>query len=422
MIKKVKFKQTPIGKIPKEWEVVNLDDVAYINKASIDPTKELLDKKFFYIDIDSVENGTGAIKDTKEIIGRNAPSRARRVIHYNDILMSTVRPYLRAFTIVPQKLNKQICSTGFAVLTCKESLHPLYLLYSILSKFVIDQCNKMMVGGQYPALSASQVKQIKILLPPVPEQKKIAEVLSTVDSAIQKVNEAIENSQRLKKGLMQELLTKGIGHDVKAYRDTPPIGKIPKEWAVVKLGDISLDLLGGGTPSTSDTNYWNGNIPWMTSAFINRREVNAGQKYITKEGLKGSAANLIPKENLLIATRVGIGKAALNRIDIAISQDLTGVIVNKNKALPDYLYWFFINSKEKLKSLAQGSTIKGILRDDLSKIKLPLPPLHEQNKIAEILSSVDEKLELLRVRKEKFTRLKNGLMNELLTGKKRVKV
>ena len=419
MIKNEEFGDTILGRIHKEWEVVRLGDVADINIESRDPSKEFTDKNFFYIDIDSVENETGIIRSARPVLGKEAPSRAKRVIHYNDVLMSMVRPYLKAFAIVPKEYDHQICSTGFAVLTCRDMVLPKYLLYSLFSKTVIDQCNQMMVGGQYPALNSSQVEKIKIPLPSLSEQKKIAEILVTVDEAIEKVNEAIEKTERLKKGLMHELLTKGIGHT--EFKETE-IGRISREWEVVRLSELSLDFTGGGTPSTFNQNYWNGNIAWMTSAHINGKEVVTGQRYITKEGLKNSATNLIPKDNLLVATRVGIGKVAINKIDVAISQDLTGVIVDKNRTISDFLYWVLSNKESKLKSLAQGSTIKGILREDLGKLKIPIPPLPEQQKIAEILSTVDNRLELLRERKERLEKVKKGLMNDLLTGKKRVKI
>jgi len=160
----------------------------------------------------------------------------------------------------------------------------------------------------------------------------------------------------------------------------------------------------------------------MTSAHINKREISVGKKYITTKALNNSATNIVPKGNLLIATRVGIGKVAINKIDIAISQDLTGIVIDKNKAIPLFLYWVIANNEKFLKSLSQGSTIKGILRDELRNLKLPLPSLPEQQKIAEILSTVDERLELLRKRREKLEKVKKGLMNDLLTGKKRVKL
>jgi len=290
-----------------------------------------------------------------------------------------------------------------------------YLYWAFLSQS--SHLGPLSQGSTVKGLTRDYLRNLSFFLPPLPEQKKIAEILSTVGQAIEKVDEAIEKTQRLKKGLMQELLTKGIGH--KKFRDTE-IGKIPKEWEVVGLNDISIDLIGGGTPSTSNSDYWNGDIAWMTSAHIDGREIKNGQRYITKEGLKNSATNLVPQNNLLVATRVGIGKVAVNKIDIAISQDLTGVIIDKGKAIPDFLYWAIIYNEKRLKSLAQGSTIKGVLREDLGKIKLSIPTLKEQQKIAEILGGVDERLELLRARRVRLEKTKKGLMNDLLTGRKRV--
>ena len=420
------MKQTEIDKIPKKWEVVNLDDVAYINKASIDPTKELPDKKFFYIDIDSVENGTGVLKNIKEIIGKDAPSRARRVIHYNDVIMSTVRPYLKAFALVPQKYDKQICSTGFAVLSCKEKLFPLYLLYSIFSRSVINQCNRMMIGGQYPALNTSQVVQIKIPLPPLPEQKKIAEVLSTVDEAIQKIDEAIEYTQRLKKGLMQVLLTKGIGY--KEFRNTK-IGRIPKGWAVVKLGDISTEIC--RYPTYYNIEYEEKGIPEIRGELIKSNgtlETDLSfYRFISQDTAVQFPRTSMQEGDFVVSVRGTMGKVAIVPKELKganITANLMRISPDRNRIYPLWLHQIFMSDKfqDQLKKVSSSTTIKTIKAPALKSLKLSLPPLSEQKKIAEILSSVDEKLELLRVRKEKFTRLKNGLMNELLTGKKRVKI
>jgi len=241
----------------------------------------------------------------------------------------------------------------------------------------------------------------------------------TVDEAIFKVEQEIEHTERLKRGLMQHLLTRGIGHS--RFKDSP-LGPIPEDWKVVRLGEVTLKMFGGGTPSTSKDEYWNGDIPWMTSAHISGMFITDGQRYISQEGLKNSSTNIVPKGNLIIATRVGIGKVAVNLIDIAISQDLTGIIINKDRALPEYLYWFLSFHHLGLKKFAQGSTIKGVLRSSIANLKIPLPPLPEQKRIAEILMTVDRKLELLRQKKERLERLKKGLMNDLLTGRRRLKV
>ncbi len=200
------FKDTEIGRIPKEWEVVRLGDVVEVNPESINPIKEAPEKEFYYIEIDSILGGK--IKSVKKIIGKNAPSRARRVVRENDVIMSTVRPYLKAFATVPKKYNEQICSTGFAVLRCRrELIIPNYLLYNLFMDRTIEQCNRLMVGGQYPALNQSHVEQLKIPLSPLPEQRKIAEILSTIDRKLELERKRKGKLERIKKGLMNDLLT-----------------------------------------------------------------------------------------------------------------------------------------------------------------------------------------------------------------------
>ncbi len=200
------FKDTEIGRIPKEWEVVRLGDVVEVNPESINPIKEAPEKEFYYIEIDSILDGK--IKSVKKIIGKNAPSRARRVVRENDVIMSTVRPYLKAFATVPKKYNEQICSTGFAVLRCRrELIIPNYLLYNLFMDRTIEQCNRLMVGGQYPALNQSHVEQLKIPLPPLPEQQKIAEILSTIDRKLELEKKHKGRLEKIKKGLMNDLLT-----------------------------------------------------------------------------------------------------------------------------------------------------------------------------------------------------------------------
>ena len=194
------------------------------------------------------------------------------------------------------------------------------------------------------------------------------------------------------------------------------IGGIPDNWGVVRLGDISFGFISGGTPSTKNPAYWNGDIPWMTSAHINGKTVIQGVKCITEGGLKNSATNVVPKNNILIATRVGIGKVAINLVDMAISQDLTGVVLDPKKADVDFVYWLLSNYTTKLKSLAQGSTIKGLLRKEIENLKLTSPPLPEQHRIAEILTTADTAIRKVDDAIAKTERLKRGLMQELLTN------
>jgi type I restriction enzyme S subunit len=121
--------------------------------------------------------------------------------------MSTVRPYLKAFAIVPRELDNQRCSTGFAVLSCGSKILPYFLLNVLFSDQVVNQCNRMMVGGQYPALNQSQVSEIKTPLPSLSEQRKIADVFVSIDRKLELERVEKEKLERVKHGLMDLLLT-----------------------------------------------------------------------------------------------------------------------------------------------------------------------------------------------------------------------
>jgi len=198
------------------------------------------------------------------------------------------------------------------------------------------------------------------------------------------------------------------------YKDTP-IGKIPVDWEVLCLKNIAAEFNNGGTPDTKNRDYWNGTIPWITGADFENQKVKMIRRHITTEGVKSSATNVIPKGNLLIVTRTGVGKVAIAPFDIAISQDITGVILDSQKASAEFVYWYLNFISSKLKSAIQGTSINGLLRNDLEEIGLPLPFIEEQKKIAEILTTVDEAIEKTAQVIETTKEVKKGLMQKLLT-------
>jgi len=192
------------------WKWVKLEEVCWINREKRDPAKEMPDKEFIYIDISSIEEGTGRIVKVKRILGKKAPSRARRVIHTDDVIMSTVRPYLKAFAIIPKEFDNQICSTGFAVLTSKGKILPKFLLYALFSDATIHQCNEMMVGAHYPALRINQVARIKIPLPPLEEHKYITTYLDKLSKTTEFIKKLQQSTDKELERLGPAILDKAF--------------------------------------------------------------------------------------------------------------------------------------------------------------------------------------------------------------------
>ena len=419
-MKKVnEFKDTEIGRIPKEWEIVRLGDEKIIELVmGQSPPSSTYNKEKKGLPFLQGKIEFGEIYPSPEIYC----SSPIKIAEPNDILLS-VRAPVGDVNIAPFK-----CCIGrglSAIRANPDKVHHLFLFYYL--KFNGKKFEILSTGSTFKAIRRQEIESFKIPLPPLPEQRKIAEILSTVDEAIQKVDEAIQRTERLKRGLMQKLLTKGIGH--KEFKDTE-IGRIPKEWTVVRLKDvISLFQNGiwGEDPIVGAESYpvirsteitHDGKIELANVAFrkISNDKID---KYRLRDGdilLVGSSGS----SHL-------IGRAALFQQPDDKIYFFSNFMVRIRPASvePKFLYYFLGSPKytQFLKSLQQTSTgLRNLPKKEFLRLTIPLPPLPEQRRIAEILSTVDKKLELERKRKEKLDRIKHGLMNDLLTGKVRVRV
>ena len=167
-----------------------------------------------------------------------------------------------------------------------------------------------------------------------------------------------------------------------------------ESWEQVKLGDVLDKIIGGGTPSKKNESYWNGNISWCSVKDMSDDKflVSHTEDTITDVGLKNSSANLISKGTVVTATRMGLGRAFIAGCDMAINQDLKALVPN-SKIDNKFLLWLIIVNRENLDNLGTGSTVKGIRLETLKGIKINLPPLPTQRKIASILSAYDDLIE-----------------------------
>lgn len=193
--------------------------------------------------------------------------------------------------------------------------------------------------------------------------------------------------------------------------------KIPEGWSVKKLGEVSL-LFSGGTPSKTEHKYWdNGNIKWLSAKYIEENKV-IGWDYITEAGLENSSAKLAQINDIILVTRVSVGKIYFCEENYAVNQDLT--IIRSKSVNSKFLFFLVKNTQNVITDKSQGLAIKGITKEELSNISLLIPPLPEQEKIAGILGTWDEAIEKLSSLIEQKKLLKKGLMQRLLTGKTRL--
>ena len=263
-----------------------------------------------------------------------------------------------------------------------------------------------------------------IPIPPLKEQEKIVEILSTVDSQIDDIEKLIDKSKELKKGLMQKLLTKGIGHS--EFKKTEA-GEIPASWEVYRFFGIIEKIIDfrGRTPKKLGLDWGNGDILALSANNVKMGKIDFEiENYFGSDKLyeKWMSGNELCKNDILLTMEAPLGNVSLVPDDnkYILSQR---VVALKTKDMIDNRYMLYMLMSDTIQNqfnmLSTGTTAKGINQKNLAKVKVIVPPLKEQIKIAAILSSIDSEIEEYEDKKQKLEELKKGLMQQLLTGKKR---
>jgi len=419
---KTGYIQTEIGRIPKEWKVVTLDEIVKEDKFAIVDgpfgtqlhSNEYMDSGIPLIRVNNInKDGLFNFEDLVYISEIKFEKLKRSAVYPGDILLAKTGATIGKVTIFPGKFEKGLIASSCAKISIDENKADIiYIFYFILSDLGYKQILASSTGATRPTINLTPISKIIIFLPPFPEQQKIAEILSTVDQAIEKVDDSIAKTERLKKGLMQELLTKGIGH--KEFKDTE-IGRIPKEWEVVRLKESKeIDLIMGQSPPGKSYNKKGEGLPFIQG------KAEFGNMYPSPILWTTQPTKIAEEGDILISVRAPVGDVNICPYRLCIGRGLAAIRIKEGSNI-FYFYWFQ-KEKQRIESIGKGSTFKAITKDELSNIFIPFPSLPEQQKIAEILSTVDKRLVLLRNKKEKMERIKKGLMNDLLTGKRRVKV
>jgi restriction endonuclease S subunit len=269
--------------------------------------------------------------------------------------------------------------------------------------------------GHYPKL-----RETEFLTPPLPEQKKIASILTSVDEMIENTQKQIDKLQDLKKATMNELLTKGIGHT--EFKDSE-LGRIPNSWEVRTVGSI-CKLSSGGTPDRSNQEYWGGEIPWIKTGEINYSRILDAEEKITTKGLTNSSAKIIPKGAVVMAMYgqgITRGRVAVLGIDATMNQACLAIIPNSD-VTADFLYFSFYMQYESLRNLVQEGTQKNLSAGIIKEVLMSIPKVEEQEEISSILKSIEKSIFRFSTKLAQTQSLKKSLMQDLLTGKVRVMV
>jgi type I restriction enzyme S subunit len=406
--REVNFKGTEIGRIPKDWEVSKLEKICEKIKAGGTPLttkKEFWNGDIPFVKIEDMTSSGKYLMKTSSFITKVGLENSNAwLVPENSLLLAMYG------SLGEVSINTIDVATNQAILGIipKEKDDVEFLYYWFL---YFKPCWRRFAKPTTQAnLTAEIVRNSTLPLPSPQERRKIVEILSTVDEAIQKTNEIIAKTERLKKGLMQELLTKGIGH--KEFKDTE-IGRIPRGWEVVKLGDVVTYRKGVKPKVVFDQREPN-TLPYLTAD-----DVRAG--IFTKWAKESDKTIKVNKDDvILIWDGFYCGDAFMGLEGILSSTMIK--IEPKSNLNGRFLFYILKTHFKELNTKISGMYLKHVNKSVFENLKLPLPPPQEQQEIVEILSTIDKKLDIEKNQKVKLKNIKQGLMDLLLTGKVRVKV
>lgn len=395
--------------LPSGWSKCELGEICKISSSKFDPTKSNEVKKC--IELEHLSQKTGQILG---FISSGEQKSIKNEFKKGQILYGKLRPYLQKFC---QAKFDGVCSSEIWVLQGKKVTND-FLFYLVQSDKFNQIANKTS-GTKMPRADWEYMSEMPFFIPPELEQKKIAEILSTWDEAINLTINLIESKKQFKKALMQNLLTAKIRFP--QFKD---------EWEEIRLGNIGKSYNGLIGKVAEDFQNGNSNFITYKNIFDNPKiDINIFEKVKIMED---EEQNLVKFGDIFFTTssetpnEVGISSVLLSKCGILyLNSFCFGFRLNNFEILAPCFAVFYFRSdcfRKQIFKLAQGSTRFNISKTEVLNLNIKIPNLDEQQKIAEVLTACDDEINLLNLKLENLKKQKQGLMQKLLSGKVRVRV
>jgi type I restriction enzyme, S subunit len=390
------------------WPTKTLGDVLQRTE-TVNPL-ESPQSEFEYIDVSSVSNKTFAIQETQRLKGKDAPSRARRLVKANDVLFATVRPTLQRIALVPEDLDRQVCSTGYFVLRPKPQVDNRFLFYFLFTDNFAGRMEKLQKGASYPAVTDTDVRNSVIPLPPVAEQQRIVGILDEAFEGIATVKANAEknfqNARALFESHVQSLFTR---------RGEGWVDPTLDEVCIVERGSSPRPIKQYFTTKLDGVNW------------VKIGDTEEGGKYvystaqkITLEGARQS--RFVSEGDFILTNSMSFGRPYIMKTSGYIHD---GWFVLRLKTTIDSDFFYYLLSsrfvQQQFSRLASGAVVKNISGDLVKQAILPVPPLAQQHIIAKKLSQLSsetQRLSSLYQRKlAGLEAFKKSLLHEAFAGK-----
>lgn len=407
---------TPVGLIPEDWNIIQLADyIVDINDgpfgSNLKSEHYTLDREVRIIQLGNVGDSGWNDENVKYTTFEHASTLKRCIVPYGTIIIAKMMPAGRAI-ICPSSEPAYIQGSDVVKVVFTDSIDKDFFIYLTKSKAYLEQIESGVQGSTRARTNIGKIKSLKLPLPSVEEQKRIAGALLSVDKMIVALDEAISKKRQIKEGLMQQLLT-----------GKTRLPGFSGEWKREMLGKHATVLRGGSPrPIESFLTTDPDGINWIKIG-----DVGVGAKYIVKteeriipEG--ASRSRKVKAGDFLLSNSMSFGRPYILKIDGCI-HDGWLVIQDYNDSFDtDYLYYALNASEtiEQYKSMAAGSSVLNLNKDIVRRVLVSIPSIEEQRAMALVLSSADEEIVSLESKRDKYILVKQGMMQELLTGKTRL--
>lgn len=402
------YKRSDVGVIPDDWDAKPLGEIGDSLIGLTYRPSEVRKYGTLVLRSSNVQNGTLCFDDNV-FVDAEIPDRI--MVRPGDILVC-VRNGSRDLIGKSALIDERAVGMTFgAFMAVFRSEHGKLLQHVFQSGIFKKQINEHL-GATINQITNKSLNSFKVPLPPTSEERmQIANALSNVDALLTTLDKMIAKKRDLKQAAMQQLLT-----------GKTRLPGFSGPWDVKQIGEFT-DCTAGGTPSTLNSAYWGGEIPWMSSGELHLKRVQDVEGRITKLGLNNSSTKIIPSRCVLIGL-AGQGKtrgtAAINLIELCTNQSIAAIFPNKSFN-SEYLFHNLDARYDELRELSTGDGGRGGLNLKIIKsIDILFPSLEEQDAIASVLSDLDAELAALEARRDKTRNLKCAMMQELLTGKTRL--
>jgi len=404
--------------LPKDWEFSTLGALNSRKAPTLNP-KDFADETFEYYSIPDFQ------RDQRPSLTKGgAIESSKLLLKPKTVLFGKLNPRVeKVWRVAESPEFRQIGSTEWITILPTERVNADFLYFLEWSDHVMPIA-KTLVSGSTPSrqrVDPTSFYRLRVPLPPRPEQKKIAHILSTVQRAIEAQERIIQTTTELKKALMHKLFTEGLRNEPQKQTE---IGPVSESWEVCKVGDVAK-IQSGGTPAREIAENWNGGtIPWVKTGEINYCVIHNTEEKITPTGLANSAARLFPKGTLLMAMYgqgITRGRVGLLGIDAATNQACASITPTDEKRIsPVFLYYFFEYHYEDLRKLGHGANQRNMNAALIRSFPLMFPKPVEQAAMVTTFESLDQKRVLHERKKAQLQNLFRALLHELMTAKIRV--